>query len=369
MNHLRTLFTMVAGAGLVVACSDIETTPAIDDLPRESTPSNIDEVAVQEPFVPGDQWYEYDARTHVVTPSNELYLLRGDANDYLLQITSYYDERGESGTFSYRVRSWRGDEWSDPRSGEPAGSVKEAPVCVDLDAAAITECGSDDWEVVFRIDARVVPYGGFAVNNPAIHPRGHHWAQEQRLVTHRLPGLALDEVVESPETLASGFEPELSAKIASDAGVLANVLRDIESPADVFLHATNDLRLVQWRASTSGVDIAFDVRCAELAMSAEEQDPLTQADVRTHVVQLPDEGPRGFLLDLCADSPVVSEYTAPLDGLWPDTRSFDLVLETSSEGPIIRLAPGSLALRVKINGSDASAPMEPVEVDPRIWAE
>lgn len=51
------------------------------------------------------QWYEYDARTHVLTPAPVVYVIRHGDQHTKIQIESYYDDAGTSGHLSFRWAS------------------------------------------------------------------------------------------------------------------------------------------------------------------------------------------------------------------------------------------------------------------------
>lgn len=52
-----------------------------------------------------DDWYDYDAETHVLTPKPETYALRTSTGTFKFAIERYYDEAGNAGFFTLHWRS------------------------------------------------------------------------------------------------------------------------------------------------------------------------------------------------------------------------------------------------------------------------
>ncbi|MFB6350547.1 MAG: hypothetical protein ABEN55_04655, partial [Bradymonadaceae bacterium] len=167
------LIVAVAAAG----CGDIETT-GNDTGDRSSGPPPgerppIGDHFVQEAYGIGASWFEYDDANHTVTPRDTVYRIRRDDLDALFEVTSYYDDRGESGYFSLRVRHRRDDGWGESRALTLSRNAKESAVCVALDPLEQQACDGANTDLVFRTDLRTVPAAGFAVSNPAIYTTDH----------------------------------------------------------------------------------------------------------------------------------------------------------------------------------------------------
>lgn len=54
-------------------------------------------------FVQGGTWYNYNAMTHILTPKEQVYVVRATTGKYYkMQITGYYDQAGSSGFPAFR---------------------------------------------------------------------------------------------------------------------------------------------------------------------------------------------------------------------------------------------------------------------------
>lgn len=63
--------------------------------------------AIDFAFDQGDDWYDYDSTTHVLTPSALTWVVRGaGAPTFKLEITGYYDDAGTSGVFTFHWKAF-----------------------------------------------------------------------------------------------------------------------------------------------------------------------------------------------------------------------------------------------------------------------
>lgn len=57
-------------------------------------------------FVQGGTWYNYNVMTHILTPKDQVYVVRATTGKYYkMQITGYYDQAGSSGFPAFRWQS------------------------------------------------------------------------------------------------------------------------------------------------------------------------------------------------------------------------------------------------------------------------
>lgn len=57
-------------------------------------------------FVQGGTWYNYNVMTHILTPKDQVYVVRAATGKYYkMQLTGYYDQAGSSGFPAFRWQS------------------------------------------------------------------------------------------------------------------------------------------------------------------------------------------------------------------------------------------------------------------------
>jgi hypothetical protein len=348
--------TICLVASLLTACGSIETTPPPDQNPAPSIPSDGLIAASQgfgeDPYSPGSRWYNYDGRSHVVTPRDQVYLLSrpsaDDATVYMLRILSYYDEQGRSGYFQAELRT-PSTSW---RALPITANVKERPICIDLDRAAEVGCDSAVAQIVLRTDWRVVPAAGFSIANPAIYPLTHFTDAHPWRVTI-VPSQHAQDDAKSIDALISELGPDPDAAAdprASRVGWLHDAPDDSPRP-DVQIQANARSELIQWQVrelEAVSSALVFGVRCVPLAASSSAQVPFSDASITSLTVTLPAEaqdGWSGAYIKLCGqDAGVVEPFSERRAGLWPDTRSFDLIIERYQSRVSIRPAPGNVLI-------------------------
>jgi hypothetical protein len=363
MRHFTPLFI------LCVACGSIETTPLPEDDPVIRPPA--DGLAAsgvgfrEDPYAPGSSWYSYDGTTHAITPRAETYGFTRGESAWLLRVDSYYDRQGRSGILSFALRARAQDgSWSAPAALTTSANIKQGPVCLDLDALAEAPCDSEA-EVVLRTDWRVVPPAGFAVANPAIYALTHH-ADAQPLATFILDADAFG----APDTLdLSALKPAPDAArdpLASRVGWLHE--RADEAPRqDVQLQATANMELVQWQLTAlNGANLSLAVRCAPLASTQDAQASLADVPVRSLTITVPASG--GYVR-LCGDTAgLASAIDDPRAGRWPDTKTFDLIVEQRDGRLVMRPAPGQLLHNWTRGAGAGSIAMDPAPAPPAaLW--
>lgn len=322
---------------------DIETLPSgeVADVGSDaaSGPAPIEERFVTESYGIGADWYDYESGSHVVTPRDLVYRLDyGDARA-AFEVTSYYDERGESGFLSFRVRreAERGG-WRPVETVERVGNIKKRErACLDLDAPAEVDCADGEHELVLRTDLRVVPAAGFAVQNPSIYTADH--APDGRRA--RLYVASADTLEASPDDWGD-WRPLLDVTLDRGRALLADYPnREADWDATpLFVQATAAYELAIWRARPGDSGVTVEAWCTELKSSADEQGDVTPGAPEAVEIDWPEQG--GVLVDLCGeDGPTRLNDSSPaLRGMWPRTDRFDLVVERWNGRPGLRLPPG-----------------------------
>jgi hypothetical protein len=288
--RLTHFITGLAVAGTVAGCgASADTTSPVTANDSEITVDPDTGFAAEEWGV-GGSWYNYDSSTRVVTPKDEVYAIVEADREIYFEITSYYDDRGESGRFSLTT------------GGEPImleGNVKEAPTCVAFEPLREVTCG-EEAVVYFSTMRRPLPDGGFAVRNPGF------WvipAEGRELYVIDAPSVA-----EVDPSWQDDAEPVISVATTPSASRIA----DVEG---VHIQIDGDLELTAWEL----VDNAFEVRCAPADW--ENETPLAEATAKT--VDFPGE-PGLYTVKLCDG---LVEPVQPNLGLWPDNGEYDLYIE------------------------------------------
>jgi hypothetical protein len=369
---MRALLPLLA---LIAACGNIETTPVEDPSPAPLPPSDgllaSGEGFDEDPYTPGSRWYIYDGTTHSITPRPELYAARRGDAAWLVRIKSYYDAQGRSGVVSMELRERGAAGWSAWSPLTTSANVQEQRVCIDLDARAEAPC--DDAEIALRIDWRVVPPAGFAVANPAIYALAHH-SDPAPLSLAIIPASSLDDAADDAAIDAAIDAATPAADAARDlVGSRVGWLHDragLPPRRDVQLQATANMELVQWQVDrVDGLTITLNARCAPLSATPDAQVALSEYAANTLAVTLPPGDQSGVYVRLCGEGAgEVGPITAARAGLWPDTKTFDLIVEQVAGRVAIRPAPGDL-LHSWTRGAGAGADvMDPAPTPPaQLW--
>lgn len=323
-----------------------------------------------ETYAIGDNWYDYDGRTHVLTPREEIYRVGYRGNVAFLAIESYYGPDGNSGWFELRWRLLEGGELGPAISMQLSRNVKEREVCVAIDPPEEVTCRSRRAALRFRTDARVIPPAGFSVTNPALYEAQEPGEEAVRIV--RLRGVSLDGIPE--EALRDrGLRPRPSVAQGYEASVLGRRhlgIVGVEGPP-TFVQASASMRLVQWRVLeietlADAEELHLQVRCVPLASSPGAQTDLSEAAMRRASLALQRGNERAALIRLCGqDGPeIVEERDGRFAADWPDTRTFDLIAEQTGGRLWLRAAPGAMIW----NAADAAGPdFEGLVVPYTLW--
>ena len=100
-------FTLSIADDATVLRTDADTYDGVD--PEAARFYGFSEETVSEYAMSANNWYFYDSTSHLLYSQFGVYLIQAGDTTYKLQITSYYDEEGTSGAYSFRA---------DPVSGE-----------------------------------------------------------------------------------------------------------------------------------------------------------------------------------------------------------------------------------------------------------
>lgn len=100
-------FTLSIADDATVLRTDADTYDGVD--PEAAQFYGFSEETVSEYAMSANNWYFYDSTSHLLYSQFGVYLIQAGDTTYKFQITSYYDEEGTSGAYSFRA---------DPLSGE-----------------------------------------------------------------------------------------------------------------------------------------------------------------------------------------------------------------------------------------------------------
>jgi hypothetical protein len=332
---------LVALAAVQLAC-DIETTPQADagadagsDVGADVTGPDIEEQFAQESYGIGASWYAYDSQTHSLTPHPRVYrATRGD-RAWAFDVVTYYNDEGESGYFRLRVSERSDGSWTQPETIQLESSVKDAPVCVDLDASATVPCDDPAGDLVLRTDLRVVPAAGFAVQNPAIYAATHF--------SDEMPVSLSVQDADDIESVGDDWRTLQNSATTPNATLLSTYVPEQDGETSpLFLQAVGTFDVALWRMTPTADGLMIESTCVELSSDPSNQAPLTTDDLTSVDVSWPRDG--GHLLSLCGEGgpSVVSSYDSAHRGNWPRTDGFALFIEQYDGEQSLRVAPGQL---------------------------
>jgi hypothetical protein len=371
LDRIRLCMLLVGALTMGLGC-DIETTPTgdasgsdvgVDDAGGDAL-GDADLPLVQrrvqtEAYGIGASWYNYNSATHAVTPRDQVYRFGPDGQATAVRITDYYNDRGTSGHIRLKIRRQSDGTWESVETIGHIGNIKEAPVCVDLQAGRTVDCGDDTADVLFRTDLRVVPAAGFAVQNPALYSTAH-FSDDPEWVLGVGSGSSLDPVPDAWNGVGD-------ARLNPEHGLLRPYLDTSEGSLEtpVMIQATAAFELALWRAEqldTSTGEVRLTAWCTELKNASEKQEWARPREPHSRIIEWPSKG--GILVDLCASGgpTVVHEYSEPLRGRWPDSDTFGLVLERFDGMAAARIAPGHL-----IRGTESETFDGSLWVPPGLW--
>ena len=355
-EHRQTAAWLVMAATMMgSACESIETTPEAASGDVSALVSGDGRVRGArglgpELYGPGSSWYAYDSTTHALTPRPIVYVIRRGEGITLLEIESYYDARGESGTFTLRALHHDGERWRDAVVERTLSrSIKSgATICV---SERLDEVDCDQGLVVFRSSWRPLPEAGFAVQEPGFYARSHYSAPpDEQVHIAAIEARSIEQVDrEDLDTLRSIAPLADASATPHDSRV--GPIEDASRWGEVYLHVTATMHAAQWRIkSVEGQDqgdtvVTMGVRCQTLNLA--DQQPFDTRE-REVVWTLPggDDGSyRAVRGVLCGpDQGAATTLTQPASGLWPDTKTFDFFLERYQGVLSIIAAPSSLVL-------------------------
>ncbi|QDG50840.1 hypothetical protein FIV42_08875 [Persicimonas caeni] len=316
---------------------NIETTPSDQDADAGGDDTGR-QVALTDGFYAerygvGASWYDYDSQTHALTPRPFVYRVTSAQTDVAFRVVSYYDEEGTSGFFTLQTRPLDASTIVEFEIGD---SVKEAPVCVDLETPAVVDC-AEAHHVVLRTDLRVVPAAGFAVQDPWIYA-STHFTSASPLTVQRAEGDSLEVLPDAWTRLPDAKSRRADSLLAGRLAALA----DGES-SDVLVQATADMQLAAWSVTRVGdAELSFAASCEELATSEDAQTLPDVGGARRASIAVDADG--ASYVDLCAESgpTVVSRASEPAGALRMDVDSYDLIVERFDGQVSLRLPPGHL---------------------------
>lgn len=364
------IFAVLLVAGAAAAC-DIETTPAEQnnmanngDATNNGTDSEDDkEQAVDRKFVEerygiAMSWFNYESSTHAVLPNANIYRLEKGGTSTVFRVESYYNGRGDSGYFSIeRLIVGAAEETS--LSFELASSIKDAPVCVDLADGAETACAEARHDLVFRIEYREVAPAGFAVSNPAIYVASH-FSDAQASNTQDIEILhgSFDSLQAAAEAVddTDAWTRYGDAKTHPDDSILHSHFHrlDLGDSSPAFLQASAAMKMIGWSMEKTGpTELNLSAHCVNLETTREAQAlPLSSA-AKSATLEFDENAVT--LVSLCAEGgpEIVEVSSQPYRGLWPDSDTYDLVVDTLGDSPEIRLTPGHFVWSTGDNKIDA----------------
>ena len=349
---MRTRIHHWAPALALMACGGPEAAPPDDPDVRSRGQFDGLEAAAEgfgfDPYGVGASWYVYGGASHTLTPRREVYAASRDGALALLEVVSYYDDMGESGYFTLRADSYDGSGWSGVREFTTSTNVKDERTCVALSPAEEVGCDDARAALVLRSSWRVVPEAGFPVREPALLAKAHFALPENAQTTLSvLDGTTLDEV-ERDEAALGALAPLADAGLDPAASRVGWIHDAAGEPprGEANLHVTANMQLAHWRvAGVDGLSVDLEARCQSASWAMQQELPEQTA---TGSVTLPAGDYSGALVTLCdPDAPgeppaLVDTLDAPQDGSWPDTRTFDVIVEQVDGRVAIRPAPGSL---------------------------
>lgn len=364
---MHTRHTLSCSLALITALISMHcgpaTTPTQQDDP--SGPPELSNLTGQElaaqtlgpdPYEIGTSWYDYTQTTHVLTPRDHVYILeRAGAPTAAFEITSYYDERGESGRFTLRYRGYNEGNWGAISELTTTQNVKEGNLCVS-EIMQEVECASVNAFLIFRIVRRALPDAGFAVKDPGVFLRSQFEdnPDTDRLYFFEVASLeALD--MDTLDLKARGPRPSSAADpIHSRVGWIHERAGE-PARQDVHFQVTTSLHASLWQITQVTRDeqagttsLTIEALCQRVDFARQRNfDP----DARqSFTITLPTDstysGAQVALCDANQDTGISGEMLhttqAPFSGMWQTDPAFDLFIEQVAGRIAVRLAPGNL---------------------------
>jgi len=297
----------------------------------------------EDPYAIGSDWYDYDGRTHVLTPKTEVYAVRAsDGRAALVEVAGYYSDKGVSGIFSLRGRDAGSGAWGEVSEIVLTGNVKDAPVCAAIGPVREVPCDGPDASLVFRTEWRPIPEAGFAVSNPAIYA-----VRGTSIVVMQAD--ALEDIADAPGAVT---EMDATPSVDVDPG-LARIgwVYDEGALTDARTHlqVTSSLGLAKWSLTSMqvGGELSIGLQVACQGIDLTEQPDFSGEPMGVTLTSPMPGTSSTTLVRLCTPgaeaAPEVVEWReGGFYGLWPDTTTFDLMIVREGDDVAVLLAPGSL---------------------------
>ena len=350
------LAASMATASLLLACS-IETTPQQNNEGGDELVASGDGLEraasglTAELYGPGASWYDYESTTHALSPKDLVYIIRHGEALTLLEILGYYDDRGSSGYFSLRAMSHDGEQWGDVIEKTLDHNVKKSLVC--LDATTLEERSCEQATIALATAWRPLPEAGFSVKEPAFYALSHYSQPESEHIQIAATRAATLEAVAPERDALERIAPLASASMTPNDSLVGWIQDAPEAPVrqDVHLQVTANMMAAQWlvkEATTEDglIEVTLEARCQKVTL--EDQQPFGD-EATESTFQLDATATRdAVLVQLCepesSEPSFVRQPPAvwPLAGQWPDTKSFDLIIEHLDGRIAIRAAPANL---------------------------
>lgn len=334
-------------AGAVAAC-DIETTPSDGDTSNNKDGENVEEAVdrmfVEESYGIGMNWFNYGKKSHALLPIERIYRFERDGETILFKLESYYNERGDSGYFSLK-RQLIGASSEDVELIALTSNAKEAPVCVNLKDAVETSCAEGDHDLVIRTDYREIAPAGFALSTPGFYVASH-FTDETGIKFSYARRDSLEAGVDALDDADAWKRYRDANTYLSDAVLYSKFDGlDVGESTPAILHASPQMKMIGWAMKKTD-ERTFDVsvNCVKLRMKKAQQDLPVSADFETTSLTF---APNTItLVSLCDDDGPqnVEETSTPYRAMWPETDTFDLIVDTLSDSPQVRFPPGHLLM-------------------------
>lgn len=345
-------------AGALTGC-DIETTPSDhedsgvnndkDGDNGEDAEEPVDRMFVEESYGIGMNWFNYAKKSHALLPIERVYRFERGEDTILFQLESYYNEHGDSGHFSIK-RQLIGASNEQAELIAMTSNVKDQPVCVNLKDAVETNCAEDGHDLVIRTDFREIAPAGFALSTPGFYVASHFTDETGIKLSYAL--LASLEAGADAIDDASAWKRYKEANSNLSDAVLYSKFHGLEvgESTPAILHASPQMKMIGW-AMEKTAERAFDVsvNCVKLRMKKSQQDLPVSADFESWPLEF---APASItLVSLCdEDGPkIVEETSTPYRAMWPETDTFDLIIDTMGDSTQVRFPPGHLLMST---GSD-----------------
>lgn len=366
----------------LVGCSDIETTPTQQPDPTPET-SVGRELAAKgfgvDPYAIGSQWYNYDSTTHALTPKALVWQIRkGDQPLALIEILSYYNDKGDSGYFTLSIAKHDGAQWQRPKTLKLATNIKETHTCIDLDEASEVSCDTTGAELIARTISRVVPEAGFAVKNPALFIRTHPTDDPaERMAVTEIEASNIDSAIQSIDAQSNRRIQSVEGDLGTSRVGWIHQRPKAQPFHDIHLQVTTNLTLIQWQLlNITQTEQENTVELRWLCQKANvQQQPAFEGQAKTQSFTFPkDAAYSASLVQLCnaeAHNPAlktIEQSDQPYRQDWPSSAKFDWLVEQINGRISIRPAPGHLLWNWSLGTEQPNQDWQVIDVT-TIWSD